>query len=84
MFQIEGNGRRRQLVGLKEPKNMRSQLLTVQQVSEWLNVSPSWVRDHATNRRRPALPALKLGKSLRFREDQLAEWIRQLSEQGLV
>jgi excisionase family DNA binding protein len=63
---------------------VRSPLLTVREVSEWLNVSPSWVRDHATNRRRPALPALKLGKSLRFREDQLAEWIRQLSEQGIV
>jgi excisionase family DNA binding protein len=84
MFQIEGNGRRRQLSELNDPKNMRSQLLTVQQVSEWLNVSPSWVRDHATNRRRPPLPALKLGKSLRFREDQLAEWLRQLSEHGLV
>jgi len=35
-------------------------------------------------RRRPVLPALKLGKSLRFREDQLAEWIRQLSEQRVI
>jgi len=59
-------------------------LLTVRQVSEWLNVSPSWVRDHATNRRRPALPSLKLGKSLRFREDQVSEWIRQLSEQRVI
>jgi excisionase family DNA binding protein len=63
---------------------MRSQLLTVRQVAEWLNVSPSWVRDHATNRRRPALPSLKLGKGLRFREEQLAEWIRRLSEQKVI
>jgi excisionase family DNA binding protein len=84
MFYIEGTGRRRQLSEPNEPKNMRSQLLTVRQVSEWLNVSPSWVRDHATNRRRPALPSLKLGKSLRFREDQLAEWILQLSEQRVI
>jgi excisionase family DNA binding protein len=63
---------------------MRSQLLTVRQVSEWLNVSPTWVRDHATHGRRPTLPSLKLGKSLRFREDQLAEWIRQLSEQKMI
>src|SRR5260370_41619665 len=81
MFQMEGIARRGQLSETSGSKNVRLQLLTVRQVSEWLNVSPSWVRDHATNRRRPALPALKLGKSLRFREDQLAEWIRQLSEQ---
>jgi excisionase family DNA binding protein len=84
MLHIEGTGRRRQLSERSEPKNMRSQLLTVRQVSEWLNVSPSWVRDHATNRRRPALPSLKLGKTLRFREDQLAEWILQLSEQRVI
>jgi len=81
MFQMEGIGRGRQLSEPNEPRKVRSQLLTVGQVAEWLNVSPSWVRDHATKRRRPALPALKLGKTLRFREDQLAEWIRQLSEQ---
>jgi excisionase family DNA binding protein len=84
MFYIAGLGRRRQLSDPNEPKNTRLQLLTVRQVSEWLNVSPSWVRDHATHRRRPALPSLKLGKSLRFREDQLAEWIRQLSEESVI
>ena len=84
MFSVEAIGRRRQLFEQNEPKNMRSQLLTVRQVSEWLNVSPSWVRDHATNRRRPALPSLRLGKSLRFREEQLLEWIRQLSEQKMI
>jgi excisionase family DNA binding protein len=84
MFKIEAFGRGQHSSARNEPKNLRSPLLTVRQVAEWLNVSPSWVRDHATNRRRPALPAVKLGKSLRFREDQLAEWIRQLSEQGAV
>jgi excisionase family DNA binding protein len=84
MFKIEALGREQRSYARNEPRNLRSPLLTVRQVAEWLNVSPSWVRDHATNRRRPALPALKLGKSLRFREDQLAEWIRQLSEQGIV
>jgi len=83
MYSTDAIGRRRRLEA-NEPKSMRSPLLTVRQVSEWLNVSPSWVRDHATNRRRPVLPALKLGKSLRFREDQLAEWIRQLSEQRVI
>jgi hypothetical protein len=40
----------------------------------WLAVSPSWVRDHATGRRRPAMPHIKLGKSLRFDENRVAEW----------
>lgn len=84
MSYIEGAGHHRQLSEPNESRNMRSQLLTVRQVSEWLNVSPSWVRDHATNGRRPTLPSLNLGKSLRFREDQLAEWIRQLSEQKII
>jgi excisionase family DNA binding protein len=83
MYSIEAIGHRRRLEA-NEPKSARSPLLTVRQVAEWLNVSPSWVRDHATNRRRPALPALKLGKSLRFREDQVAELIRQLSEQRVI
>jgi excisionase family DNA binding protein len=56
-------------------KSTRSPLMTVRQVSEWLNVSPSWVRDHATNRRRPAWPSLKFGKRFAIHEDQVAEWI---------
>jgi hypothetical protein len=63
MYYIDAIGRRRQLSEPNKPKTVRSQLLTVRQVPEWLNVSPSWVRDHATNRHRPALPSLKLGKS---------------------
>jgi excisionase family DNA binding protein len=84
MLQIDGTGRSPHLSEPNEPKKSPSQLLTVRQVAEWLNVSQSWVRDHAMHRRRPALPSLKLGKSLRFREDQIAEWIRQLSEHRVI
>jgi excisionase family DNA binding protein len=84
MLHIERIGTRQHPPEPNESRTTRSQLLTVRQVSEWLNVSPSWVRDHATNRRRPALPSLKLGKSLRFREDQVSEWIRQLSEERVI
>lgn len=59
---------------------MRQRLLTVSEVANWLAVSPAWVRQHATGRRRPALPALRLGKSIRFHEDQVNDWIRQMSE----
>ena len=57
----------------------RKPLLTVRDVAAWLNVSQGWVRDHATGRRRPILPSLKLGKALRFREDQVETWIHNLS-----
>lgn len=53
MFEIDEIGRDRKVSELNKTNGIRSQLLTVRQVSEWLNVSPSWVRDHATNRRRP-------------------------------
>jgi len=55
-----------------------TKLLTVPEVARWLAVSPSWVRDHATGRRRPPLPCVKLGKSLRFEPTVLAEWLETL------
>lgn len=56
--------------------------LTVAEVAEWLAVSPSWVRDHATGRRRPALPSIKLGRSLRFEERVIADWLDALRRNG--
>ena len=61
---------------------MLTKLLTVPEVARWLAVSPSWVRDHATGRRRPVLPCVKLGKSLRFEEDVVAKWIEALRQRG--
>jgi len=59
-----------------------TRLLTVSEVACWLAVSPSWVRDHAAGRRRPALPCIKLGKSLRFEEKRVAEWLDALRRAG--
>ena len=59
-----------------------TKLLTVSEVARWLAVSPSWVRDHATARRRPTLPCIKLGKSLRFEEKGVAEWLEALRRDG--
>ncbi len=50
------------------------QLLDVKQVAEWLAVSPAWVRDHAT-RRQPRLPVVRLGKLLRFRAEDIEEFV---------
>ena len=56
----------------------RLKLLTASEVAEWLNVSSGWVRDHATGRRQPVLPSIKLGKSLRFDESEVSQWLKEL------
>jgi hypothetical protein len=57
-------------------------LLTVSELARWLSVSPSWVRDHATGRRRPVLPCVKLGKSLRFEPAVISQWLEALRRAG--
>jgi len=49
-------------------------LLTVKQVAAILSVSPAWVRDHAT-RKEPRLKTVKVGKLLRFRPQNVLEFI---------
>jgi excisionase family DNA binding protein len=56
---------------------MAERLLTVPQIAEWLCVSPGWVRDHASGRRRPVLPSLKLGKLLRFRAADVDAFVEE-------
>lgn len=55
-------------------------ILTVDEVASWLNVTPNWVRSHASANRRPFLPGFKAGKYVRFRWGTLKEWARSLSE----
>ena len=53
-------------------------LLTAKDVAQRLGVSERWVRDHAT-RRHPRIPVIKLGPILRFRLEDIEEFIhRQL------
>jgi excisionase family DNA binding protein len=54
---------------------MREKLLTPKQVAEWLEVSRGWVLDHASGRRRPPLPSVKLGKVVRFRAEAVEQFI---------
>jgi excisionase family DNA binding protein len=51
-------------------------LLTPREVAEILSVSVPWVLDHAS-RRRPLLPSVKLGKAVRFRREEVEEFIRE-------
>lgn len=50
-------------------------LLAPGDVAKWLGVSSAWVRDHAT-RKSPRIPAVKVGKLLRFRPVDVRAFIR--------
>ena len=58
-------------------------LLSVQEVARILGVSTDWVRDHASGKRSPRLPAVKLGDNRKsrglwkFREEDVARFIEQ-------
>ena len=55
-------------------------LLNVAEVAKWLGVSPAWVRDHASGKRRPVIPCVKMGEGrvvYCFRRDSVLEFIRE-------
>jgi excisionase family DNA binding protein len=51
-------------------------LLTAGEVAKLLNVSVTWVLDHAS-RRRPLLQSVKLGKVVRFREADVRAFVQE-------
>lgn len=62
---------------------MPERLRKPSEVAEILNVTPEWVRAHAsarTNPRQPVIQCVKLGKSIRFRDEDVQEFIRQCRE----
>jgi predicted DNA-binding transcriptional regulator AlpA len=50
-------------------------LLGANEVAHWLGVSRAWVFEHSNGRRRPFLPSVKLGKSVRYRPVDVDEFI---------
>jgi excisionase family DNA binding protein len=56
-----------------------TQLLGPGDVAKWLGVSSGWVRDHAT-RKEPRIRAVKVGKLLRFRPEDVEDFLRVSSE----
>ena len=54
-------------------------LFTPDDVASILRVSAAWVRDHAT-RKQPRLPSVKVGKLLRFRLEEIEDWIQKQSK----
>ncbi len=41
-------------------------VLTMREVALWLDMKESWVRDRASGRPRPVIPAISVGKAYRF------------------
>jgi excisionase family DNA binding protein len=52
-----------------------NRLLEVAEVAEWLGVIHSWVREHAAGRRKPKLPAVKLGDLWKFEKEKIEAFI---------
>ena len=60
-------------------KRINQRLLDPSDVAEWLGVSAGWVRDHAT-RKEPRIRAIKVGKLIRFRAEDVEEFLRESME----
>jgi predicted DNA-binding transcriptional regulator AlpA len=56
------------------------QLLDVHDAARMLNVTPSWVYEHTRPDCQDALPAIKLGKYVRFDRRDLLEYIERKRE----
>ena len=67
------------LMAQTEPHRRSAALVTPADVARTLHVSAAWVRDHAT-RKQPRLPSVKVGKLLRFRPEEIEDWIRKQSK----
>lgn len=52
------------------------ELLTVHEAAAWLKVPASWIYDHTRHSATDRLPALRLGKYVRFRRADLRAYIK--------
>ena len=55
-------------------KEENSQLMTVEDVSEYLRVKPSTVYEWASNGN---LPGVKVGRLWRFERSEIEKWVRE-------
>jgi hypothetical protein len=70
---------------LFSPAELPPRLWTLDEVAEFLQMSPAWVRDHAT-RRQPRIPCIRLGghrKVLRFRPHDVRQFIDDNLQAGV-
>jgi len=59
---------------------MQQDLLTLNELAEKLKVKPSWVYGYTRQTGPDAIPRIKVGKYLRFREPEVMDWLRKQSE----
>lgn len=58
-------------------RTSENRLLTVQEVAHFLQVPVSWVYGRMRKRSCERLPAYRLGKYWRFREDEVHKWVKR-------
>ena len=56
-------------------------LLTAGEVAKILHVSTAWVYDHA-DRKRPVIASVRLGKAVRFRPEDIEQFIREMTRRA--
>ena len=56
-------------------------LLTVEELSKLIGMSQAWIYEH-TSGRRPQIPYVKVGGSIRFRRKAIKQWIREIVHHG--
>ena len=69
---------------LFSPAELPPRLWTLDDVAEFLQMSPGWVRDHAT-RREPRIPSIRLGGHravLRFRPQDVQQFVNEHFQPG--
>ena len=70
-------GKLAQAGGEAEQPNRDERLLNARQVAEKLGVSERFIRDHTT-RRSPRIPAVRLGKLIRYRRADVDDFMAEL------
>ena len=58
-------------------QNDNGRLLTVKEVADLLQVPESWLYSHSRKRSKDRIPAVKVGKYVRFNQDDVTEWIER-------
>jgi len=57
-------------------------LLTVEELSRLIGMSPAWIDEHTSGLRRPQIPYEKVGGSIRIRKKAIKQWIREVLHHG--
>lgn len=55
----------------------RRELLTIEELAQRLKVKKSWLYSRTRERGEGTIPRIKIGKYLRFDENEVMEWIKQ-------